>query len=296
MLVVASCTQSKRGSPRPAARLRSYRDSGVSVPQICRSWQEGVARSTAVRVVRDLYKGAYWAQVIALSEGLGARVGVVSAGFGYITDQAKVPCYSATFSAGHPDSVPGASTADGRRAWWRLLGGDEGLSAALAESNTVVAVLPERYLDVVSPDLLAVPAERLIVFSTGCPPELAKHLEDRWIRLDARMVRSLGTNVSALAPTAALRALSRVEAQESIGAVAKVVETFVAADAPPLYPKRQRQTPDQVEAWIRRSIKATEPPTSASAALRRFRDEGLAFEQKRFHQLYRELLEEIGAR
>ncbi len=293
MLVVASCTQSKRGRPTPTARLRTYRDDAVSAREVCRSWQEGVAHSTPVRLARELYKGAYWSQVLAMSEGLGANLGVVSAGFGYIAEQTKIPCYSATFSAGHPDSVPNASTADGRRAWWRLLGGDGALGTALVDSETVVVVLPERYLRVVSADLLACPAANLLVFSTGCPPELAEHLAERWIRLDARMVRALGVNVSALAPAAAFRALSQVGGA-SAEKVAQIVETFVPAGAPPLYPKRRRQTPEQVEAWIRRRMQGLEPPTSASAALRLFRDEGLAFEQKRFHRLYRAIIEDLG--
>jgi len=275
--------------------LRSYRDAGASAREVCRAWQEGVAASTATRFARELYKGAYWAQVLALAEGLDARLGIVDAGFGYDTDQAKVPCYSATFSAGHADSVPGASTADGRRAWWQWLGGAEKLGSALVEAETIMVVLPERYLHVVSRDLLTCPADALTVFGTGCPPELAEHLGDRWIRLDARMVRSLGTNVSALAPAAALRGLSQIGAGGSIEALTQIVGNLITADAPPLYPKRQRQTPDQVEAWIRTSLEGSKPPMSASAALRRFRDQGLAFEQKRFHQLFRVVLEDVGA-
>ena len=105
------------------------------------------------------------------------------------------------------------------------------------------------------------------------------------------MVRRLGTNVGALAPSAANYLLARAGGTADLAGIHRLRADLSSAEEPPLYPVRARQSPAQVVAWLETALKGPEPPGSATAALRRFRDSGRAFEQKRFHRLYREARE-----
>lgn len=292
MLVIASCTQSKRGRIHEDCRLRNYGAHGGAAPSVYRAWSAGVARSEApTRPVVGLYKGAYWSAVLSLVGELGAELRVISAGFGLVGGRTELPAYSATFASGHADSVPGAGSMTGRRDWWSLLGGPQQLVESMrrADGETIV-VLPGRYLGVVASDLLNCTPEKCWVLGMSCPKALQDHLGPCWIQLDARMVRPLKTNVSALVPAAALHISRAMTGAWSTRTVGERIAGLIEDDAKPLYPTRRRQSPEQVSSWLMTVLAGDDPPSSANAALRRFRGEGLAFEQKRFHRLFRSAL------
>lgn len=294
MLILAACTQSKRGRVPPARQMRTHTAGSGRVEDVLGAWQEAATAPAETTPIRRLYKGAYWSAVVALADAARGRVLVASAGLGLIDGDESAATYSATFAPGHADSVPGSDSVEGRRRWWELLGGAAELRAALAGADETVVVLPDRYLEVVADDLLATEPESLLVFAAGAPAALSDHLAARLIPLDARMVRPLGTNVGALSPSAARFAFDRLTSLRSAPAVGGAVRGLIDDDPPPLYPVRQRQTPQQVDQWIRLTLRGADPPGSPTAALRRFRDAGLAFEQKHFHRRFRAIVAEMG--
>lgn len=294
MLVLAACTQSKRGRVCPARQMRTHAAASTRVEEVLKSWQWATTAAGDAMPLRGLYKGAYWSAAVALADALTGTLLVASAGLGLVSIDRVAPVYSATFTPSHPDSILGAVSVEGRRRWWELLGGAEALRSALSDSDSTVVVLPDRYLEVVTDDLLAVEPDSLLVFAAGPSASLSEHLGARLIRLDARMVRALETNVGALAPKAAHFALGQMEFPWPLETVREAVRGLVADDAPPLYPVRERQTPQQVDRWIRQALEAADPPGSATAALRRFRASGRAFEQKHFHRRYRAIVAEMG--
>jgi hypothetical protein len=294
VLILAACTQSKRGRVPPVRQMRTYSATSERIDEVLGSWQSAAAAATETTPLRRLYKGAYWSAAVALADAAGGKLLVASAGLGLIDSDSAAATYSATFAPGHADSVPGADSAEGRRRWWELLGGAKALRAAMAGSDKTVVVLPDRYLEVVAEDLLASEPQGLLVFAAGASAALEAHLGTRLISLDARMVRALGTNVGALAPSAARFAFQQGEAPLRAPEVGEAIRGLITENAPPLYPVRQRQTPQQVDQWIRRALRAADPPGSATAALRRFRDSGLAFEQKHFHRRFRAIVGEMG--
>ena len=84
---------------------------------------------------RDLYAGEHWMVACGLPDLAGGgriRLWVCSAGYGLIPADAPVRPYAATFTGGHPDSVPGG--ADGATAWWHALSLWEGPSSGQPRS------------------------------------------------------------------------------------------------------------------------------------------------------------------
>ena len=293
MLVLAACTQSKRGSVLSERRLRAHTAGGGAASEIANEWTRALAGHPGEPLaIEGLYKGAYWSAVLGLCSELPAwRLAVVSAGLGLVAGSSAHAPYAATFGSGHDDSVPGGETAEGRANWWRSLGGSDALREAVLEADQVVVVLPNRYLDVVADDLIAGDRGQTVVFAASAPARLGARLGRRLVPLNSKMVRRLGTNVGALAPGAASYLLARAHGTADIAGIHRLLEDLSPVGEPPLYPVRARQSPPQVVAWLETVLRGPEPPASATAALRRFRDSGLAFEQKRFHRLYRETRE-----
>lgn len=288
MYVLAACTQAKRGKPHEALQLRSH--PGADASAVFHSWHEAVAAASSRGRAVDVYKGAYWRAVQVLSEQIEASVLVASAGMGLISQVEIIPVYSATFVAGDHDSIPEAGTMEGRRAWWEMLGGASALEA-LELDEPLVVVLPATYLRLVEPELTTLAErfgeDRVVVFgpASGARGPLA----GSWVSLDARMAWNLGTNVSALAPSVARHCLEATAGVLDHAAVRDAASSLVTDRKDPVYPKRARQTVDQVRAWLEAVLREQDAPTSASAALRRFRDSGRAFEQRAFHGVYHEV-------
>lgn len=299
MLVLASCTQSKRGVVAPHRHLRHYSGGSRTPEEVGGAWSSALRRESAgASRLAEVYKGSYWSSVLALARRVHARrTLVVSAGLGLVDSASVHASYSATFSAGSPDSVPGASTRAGRAQWWSLLGGRRALLGATSADEPLLVVLPNGYLDVVAEELLTVPRERLLIFASGCPARLAAHAGESLIELDSRMVRELGTNVAALAPATASHVLGASVGFSATSELRQRAAQLIPEGAAPLYPQRRRQTLDEVRAWLRSRLEGPDPPGSATSALRQFRGSGRAFEQKRFHKVFHDVVgESKGAR
>lgn len=293
MFVLASCTQAKRGEPSERCLMRRHRDVGTAAA-VVRPWRRSTAMGRMRTRARHLYKGAYWHAVQSLREQTGSNVYVVSAGFGLVRDEQELPAYSATFTPGHRDSVPGARTLQGRRAWWTLLGGSSGLDALDLEREALLVVLPDVYLRIVEEDLARLVSrfgpEKVAIFGPRRRQHLQVALSEAWLGIESRMVRELGTNVSALAPAAAARCVPAMGERIDHDGCRALLSQLVPDGAPALYPNRRRCSEDEVRLWLSESLASSGSPTSATAALRAFRQQGLAFEQKRFHRLFHDVV------
>ena len=275
-----------RGLPKVEASLR---------------WNAVLAGVEDTTTVARLYKGGYWsvARSIVQEATFPLDAYVASAGLGLKSFRERVPAYAATFNPGSDDSIPGSETAEGRRDWWCAIGGSASLRAlALGTNRRIVVALPGEYLKVALPDLLFLQEElgarAIAVFTTDSV--VIDAMGASAVPLDARMSRILGGAVGHVTVRALEHVLQQSRAPEDLtpGRARALLEEVRKAAPKELFPKRKRQTEDQVADWIRKARTGDHPPTSASAALRRFRDEGFAFEQKRFGRLFRSLLQEAS--
>ena len=293
VLVLVPCTASKRLSASPELRRRALR--GASVPAVALEWLGRIRGATERVPAHALYKGGGWSLAKKAQEAATARCGdakVVSAGLGLVDWSQSVPPYDMTFTGGNADTVPGGETAEGRAEWWDAIGGPNRLEDAVTEGrhDLVIAALSDGYVDAVTPALARIAdrlgADRVVVLACGVSPFAKARLGGAWVPLAAARMRHLGGTVGNAALVALNHVLSTLPTDEPVTAAA-VRNCIDALPAPvAFYPKRERLGPDHAVRWIHDALAAEDAPTSASGALRRYRDAGFALEQKSFHRLF----------
>lgn len=251
---------------------------------------------------RGLYAGEHWTVARRLPDLAGGeriRLWACSAGYGLIPADAPLRPYAATFTGGHPDSVPGG--AHGARAWWHALSSWEGPSSGQPRSIRELAAkeptagyllaLSAPYLHACQEDIAAAISltrdpDRFVVVSAGVR-DLGL-LADVMVPADARLQALLGGTRQALNARIAAHLLSagiigRADASRHLARL------LVQQPSVPRY-ERKKLSDAEVLALIADGLAHT-PGASASRLLRQFRDAGYACEQGRFgrlHQLFTE--------
>ncbi|NJC70855.1 hypothetical protein HC031_14175 [Planosporangium thailandense] len=299
--IVVTCSNRKTRKVPPQLHL------GVvpgSTPTARRQWWTGRLSipHLPAQAARDTYAGEHWSIATTLPDlhagPGGARLWVASAGYGLIPAEAPIMPYSATFAAGHADSVIGPSiTAD---EWWQELStwpgpmpGASRTIAALAATDpdaTFLLVLSPPYLRACRQDILTAAekindSERLMVVSVGA--ERSGPIADLLVRADGRLQglfggSKLSINVRVAAHMIKAGALARSAASAALTELART------QPAPVVF-SRQPLSDAEVTAYISQSL-AADPKASATRLLRTLRDSQLACEQHRFHRLYRDLV------
>jgi hypothetical protein len=298
---VVPCTDSKSGYSVPAAA----RDLGGTLPvtEAAERWHSMLASVSPCCSARELYKGPGWVASLRLVEALQAAAAevdwrIISAGYGLLHPEEQVTRYSATFLAGHTDSVPGpAGGGDGSGGWWthinRLRGQAQPLVQFASEVDGLVVAASAPYVDAVAEELVTAAHQvPTVVFCAGRPknPDVAALSPpfDRRLREgDDPFVRGgdVGFNQRVAAEVVRLLGTSVIDR-------ARVDEVLAAAmdREPPLRHGRQVASDATVMAFIDAAL-TSDPSASRTALLRQWRDRGRACEQDRF----RVLLERVVA-
>jgi hypothetical protein len=298
--VVVTCAN-RKSQPIPAS-LQLGQVPGRTQAERARRWISRLAQAGNVpRVVAvDLYAGEHW----SVARGLPAlhrtgeviRLWACSAGYGLIPAEAPLKPYHATLTPGQADSVPGTAAS-----WWSLLSKWPGPApehprtiralVAAEPAATFMFVLSKSYLRACGADITSAregitDPDRLFIVSAGAPPEgdLAAFMVPADARLQARFS---GTR---RALNARIAANLLAEGIRGKGEAADYLARLLAAQPPiPRYDRTKQSDREILDLIARRLAQA--PATSAHRLLREFRDAGLACEQRRFSQLYRQAVE-----
>lgn len=320
LYLVVTCTKRKRRAALPTLRLREHGQRSPSAR--LSSWLKalGQAHDPADAVsADDLYAGDHWQIArslprLAAARGVQAQLWVCSAGYGLIPGDAAVHPYSATFSAGHPDSVWTAgetlSSAEAVRAWWSGLAGWAGPAvgaprsvqalAALDPGAAIWVIASETYLDAMRADLVAAAgtlahAEYLALVSAGTPR--LHGLEQNHLQFDWRLQGSHGP-LGGAAMSLNVRVARMLLEEGWEPAASRLNQTLqrYTRSIPPRERKMGRKvSPAEVESFIREQL-AAQPAASKTTLLRKLRDERLwAFEEKRFGRLLAQVRDDISA-
>lgn len=305
VVVTVPCTDRKRGGPpSPDAMLRTVAP-GLPVAVRAERWVDRLLRecgSGTQLPLADLYVGPGWTASMqllsAVSESIhrAATGYVVSAGLGLQPLSAEGTCwprYSATFAGGHPDSVVGDRRGAGvpLTEWWAALGRSVPLRATTfqelaASHDAVIVVASAPYLRAVSKDLVAAAREGLQVVAFTASAARFGDLESYLVRFDAR-ARSIvaASDARASADFVAFVARELGEGLINVDAVRGFVQRTLHGREAPRRPRGLTARPDEVRAFIEASLRA-DPGVRKGLLLRRWRDGGRAFEQRRFGVIY----------
>ena len=306
--IIANCTDRKR-LPVPAElRLRAVRP-GTPSDRGTRWWNRLRDHQSPVVQATDLYVGDHWAVTktlpeIARASGLRPSLWVASAGYGLVPSNAPLRSYSATFAAGHADSVSlsrnGASGSEFTREWWAHLSGIPGPLRGLPRTVTdivrddpracVLVVASPDYVSAMEDDLLAAARESkqpdglLIISGRGrfAAGPLGTHL----IPSEARLQLRLGGARLSLHARVARRILEEAPEWKLSAEILQARYRRIVARSPDLpHLVRQKMTDEEVQRFIRAQIRKS-PAASCTPLLRLLRDSGRACEQSRFKALF----------
>jgi hypothetical protein len=296
--LAVSCTGSKSLAVPASCRLGGLAARG-SLESRASAWVERLAlQGHPRRPALDLYQGAHWQAVRGvLNSHPAASVWVCSAGFGLVSVSATLCSYSATFSAGHPDSV---GSSEERARWWELLaawtGPETGTPRSLAglagrfPARPLLVALSEPYLAAVTADLCVARdlLERPELLSILCVGSPVRHpLAGHFLPVTARIRALVGGALVSLNARLAARLFDEHRGEWVLPALRRRVARWTKSATTHDLSARRRLPDGEVRAFIREEL-ARSPAGSPSALLRRFRELGLACEQGRFARLFRQ--------
>jgi len=284
LTVVVNCTDRKSMQPAASLRLGSLpRSDNQTRFEV---WRRRVSQARTRVPLVDLYQGEAWQEVRGLSNdarhaGYSVTTLVASAGLG-LRDVSTQACpYAATFASGHPDSV--ASSVPENRDWWQRLRELEYAQSLTESSERVLLVLSETYARSIEHDLIAL-ADRggdfLLVGGARDIDGLPRLPANRSLRAE------LGGTTSSVGLRMARRWLRcRTGTPLYNPKDASAWSNWAQSVAHSEVYHRVPMTDGEIIQWINRLL-AEEPDLSATRALRRIRDAGIACEQKRFGRIF----------
>ena len=292
--IIVACSNRKTRAVPPTGRLRHVKATRASTR--LNQWVALLSDDQVSALpASDLYAGEHWKIAGSLTDRAASvtRLWVCSAGYGLIPADAPIRPYSATFSANHPDGVPGGRA--GASAWWAALGEWPGpvdaprslaQLAATSRSTQILLVLSAQYLAACRDDVLAAASKfdssgQLSIISAGTKPDpdLVQYL----LPSDARLQNVMGGTRQSLNVRIAANLL--VSGITDHSAMRNYLAWLLAAQPPMLRYERSSMTDEQVSRYIREQLR-TNPSTTRTQLLRQLRESGRACEQHRFGQLY----------
>jgi hypothetical protein len=141
-----------------------------SLKGVATKWCNRLEAAQELSEAGDYYCGRGFQEAVAAAAALKGDLLVVSAGLGLVSTETKVPAYSLTVSAGHPDSVmTHLSDSATPSQWWAEIVKRSPFSSRLgtAKAELLIVALPGPYLEILLPAL------------------------ERWAESDARQIRIL---------------------------------------------------------------------------------------------------------
>ncbi|MFD4292861.1 hypothetical protein ACFWPA_08570 [Rhodococcus sp. NPDC058505] len=286
LTLVVNCTDRKSVRPHPLLQVRSLAAGDGDSRFI--EWADRLSTVPADVELRTLYQGEAWVQATGLARdaataGFDVTLLVASAGLGLRSCATRAAAYSATFASGQDDTVAAGSS--GIRDWWHRL---EALPASLKLTDVAgkrtLLVLSENYARALETDLEALGRRGGDLLLVGGARDIAgipRLASDRALRahlggtassVSLRMARSW----LALRESNELYCAADDERWQSWASAVRVEERY---DRMPL---RDNEVTELIEELL-----THDPTLSATRALRRLRDAGVACEQKRFGRLFK---------
>ena len=310
--IVVTCTKKKSVAPDRQTCLHDV--PGKELRTLVGAWIKRLRGYHGPKFrALDLYQGDHWHVAKSLSGIANAfgesRLWVCSAGYGLIPADCSIAPYSATFSNGHPDSVPGRLK-NGHKdlgQWWKEIstwtGPDPKEPRTITEiairfpNSRILVAASDSYLQTMLEDLEIARqtlnrSSQLVLFSgTGKVPET---LRDNLVSSDARLQSFFGGSLMSLNVRTMGWAIENSQETRLAPELVRMALSREIKKAPPLERNIRTQLTDpQISEFIERQNRKGQPLV-ATSLLKLLRSAGFACEQKRFRRLLMQSKEAIN--
>lgn len=263
--------------------------------EVATQWLARLTKEVALTPASELYVGDSLTRVRGAGERAHVPFFVISAGLGLLHATTAVPGYDLTLAQGADGAIHNRVTDRFDPAmWWERVQSspfahplDE---VGQAETGRILVALTRPYAGLVGAALAALPStlrKRLRIFGLGIGAHLPETLKPQIIPFDARLdVISPGTRLNGAARQ--LVHFSDLVTSQPIGSVkqdqALVDKAFASLEVPSAISRERAND----AALLKRINGFAREGLSATSALRRLRDFGMACEEQRFRRLYKE--------
>ena len=309
-LIIVPCTNRKR---QPAEKALEARTLPIGSPEtVAKAWFQRVGDTSKNTPAEALYSGRAFREAASAASLLHADFCFLSAGLGLISAKELVPSYSLTVAPRTENSISERLEVDAwyPGLWWQALKDHTSMStnlAALIDAKNdalVLIALSKHYANMIAADLAALGDDlvrRVRFFGLGIEPHLAERLHANIMPYDHRFdgpdnpSQGTRTDFASRALHHFSRALKEgaLEGRDCVRDGA-IIEALLAGWRPPTTPSRERQTDEEIVSFIDRNWQVVD---GRSARMLRFlRDSGLACEQGRFSNLFRQVAEQRPSR
>lgn len=299
IVLLVSCAASKNQLAEPELQMRNIQGDGYD--NVLSSWLRSLENVKHRYPALALYKGGYWSLIRKiLTVQSSWKTLIVSAGLGLVQDTDCIPGYEATFSTNQLDSIP--SHQEGSSVWFENIGGIRRFKEYFEQQSAslLIVVLSQPYLKAIQSCLQwyieHFGTEYLIVLSTESTKRAFPELHKSWIVLNEKMVHETGGVVGTLNASVLLwyvsqmigEPISKASMKEHIALLSEKTASMESL----IQKNRTPQTIEQVKQWISRWVQQSLRKNHSIAktrALREYRQEGFACEQKKFGRLFAEV-------
>lgn len=295
LIVAVNCTSRKTAKAGKDLCARDLERGGVA--QLAEEWRSRVEGASAQQIpARELYSGRAFALASKTAQGAGAELYVLSAGMGFVKQDALVPPYNLSVAPNTDDCILLRSCVEPFTSsqWWAALHEAQGsrpLAKLLSQRPKAMLILAATrpYIEMVEEDLMSLTAaqlSRLRIVGPTRADVLPELLRPSMMPYDDRL-DDVGLGLQGTRFDFAARALTHFvglvgddERIQSPQDHAKRVRLSLSKRRAPERLQRERIDAAALCLHVRALKQAGESKTSALAKLRR--DLGYACEQQRF--------------
>lgn len=298
--IVTICANQKRFKSGPNSTPAAL----AAAPQatLVSTWLDRIGATAPVATATDLYGGRAFGLARDLAASTRTKLFVVSAGFGLVPGNQKLPAYSLTVARNGQDSIQAKAVGPFDPAIWFEALTDGPHSVAWEDvfsegAGRVLVALTKPYAGMATPALAKLPSSdlrRLRLFGAGLDAVLPTALKPYLLPYDDRLDTLFPGTRSDFAQRALVHFVRNVAVADGDSATdAARVRALLAETKAPTRPERSAVTDEALLTLIRSRLS---PRASASRLLRQLRDEDqMACEQGRFARLFRQAQAEGAA-
>ncbi|WP_321968626.1 hypothetical protein [Paraburkholderia tropica] len=277
----------------------------ASLAEVARKWFDATESAASKHRADELYAGRSFKEATHVSRVLAARLRVVSAGFGIVSTDDRLPNYDLTVANGHNSLAPVLTTFNADPSdWWtaltRQFGAGRTLRSTLGRTSDslVLLALPGSYLQLITKELEALTPQqlaRLRIFTSSrgravLPPSVRRTAMPYDERLETSVLPGTQTDFPQRALRHFVEELSGHDLEMDVAAelVSQAMHRLVKRTLP----SRIRMNDDEIAELLRNNWDRFRG--TSSGLLRYLRDEAsIACEQRRFQGIWRQVKNQL---